>query len=507
MLTPGQIKGYQFQLAGDGLYRADEVDNFIQAVSAAYEKMYTENGSLIQRVNLLADKVKAYQEEEELIKKTLLVAQKKADEIESTSRKQSEDLVSSAEKRAQSTNAAAEQRAKDLLSAAEDRARKRLSEATQQSADTLNGARVTAEKTLETAKNKAAAILGEAKKRAEQILSETKAKQDAVLGSLQGEVEKERKALEEVRAQSRTFKDKLTASYQEQLNATNRLLGFVDADDGIAQKASQAAAAAEPAAQPEFAIADETVDVDTSFLEQTAAPYADDDDLFTAIMEEVVPAQEEPTASEAASYEAPVPETAVPEQPAPQPEPEPQAPAEPQPEKAQQGFSFVEGFGSFGADPAQQVQQEALEDVEMAGFDDIFQSALAGEPEQAAPVHEPEPEFASPQPQEDPFFALRSKYSSTEPEPQAAEPEPAFGGFAARVQQSLPDEEPLEMPAEAAVEPIPPQPPQEEHPEKKKRRLSLFARYEDDDEDEDDEEEDDEDDDEDEGGFRGFFRK
>ena len=149
MLTPGQIKGYQFQSAGEGLYHTDEVDRFIQTVSAAYEKMYTENGSLIQRVNMLAEKVKTYQEEEELIKKTLLVAQKKADEIESASKKQSEDLVSTAEKKAQATRDAAEQRAKDLLSAAEERARKRLSEASQQSADTLNGARVTAEKTLD----------------------------------------------------------------------------------------------------------------------------------------------------------------------------------------------------------------------------------------------------------------------------------------------------------------------------------------------------------------------
>ena len=87
MLAPSQIRGYQFQSAGDGLYHADEVDNFIQTVSAAYEKMYAENGSLIQRVNMLAEKVKTYQDEEELIKKTLLVAQKKADEMESDSKR------------------------------------------------------------------------------------------------------------------------------------------------------------------------------------------------------------------------------------------------------------------------------------------------------------------------------------------------------------------------------------------------------------------------------------
>ena len=491
MLTPGQIKGYQFQSAGEGLYRADEVDNFIQAVSAAYEKMYTENGSLIQRVNMLADKVKAYQEEEELIKKTLLVAQKKADEMESTSKKQSEELVSAAEKKAQSTNAAAEQRAKDLLAAAEERARKRLSEASQQSADTLNGARVTAEKTLDTAKTKAMTILGEAKTRAEQILADAKAKQDSVLGSLQGEVEKERKALETVRAQSREFKDKLTASYQEQLNLTGRLLGFVDTEDTIAQQATQAAAAVEPAAQAPLQVEEQTLEVDTSFLDQADAAVQDDDDLFASItVEEVV------------------------SQPEPQEEPAADEPALEQEEP--QGFSFVEGFGSFGADPAQEVETEELEDVEMAGFDDIFQSALA---ENAAPETDAVPAEAlepvqQEEPDEDPFRALRSKYSSAdteqvqETEPQQAEP--IFSGFASRVQQSLPDEELIEEP-EIEDEPAETEqrPARAEKPEKKKHRLSLFSRYEDDDEDEDDEDEDedDEDDDEDEGGFKGFFRK
>ena len=40
MLAPSQVKNYQFQLVGDGLYRADEVDAYFGTVGSAYEKLY-----------------------------------------------------------------------------------------------------------------------------------------------------------------------------------------------------------------------------------------------------------------------------------------------------------------------------------------------------------------------------------------------------------------------------------------------------------------------------------
>ena len=37
MLTPDKIKEYRFQPAGQGVYRADDVDRFFSSVSADYE--------------------------------------------------------------------------------------------------------------------------------------------------------------------------------------------------------------------------------------------------------------------------------------------------------------------------------------------------------------------------------------------------------------------------------------------------------------------------------------
>ncbi len=500
MLAPGQIKGYQFQSAGQDVYRADEVDNFIEAVSSAYEKIYNENGDLIKRINLLADKVKAYQEQEELIKKTLLIAQKQADELEKSSKERSEELISGAEKQYNEKSAAAEKRAKDLLAAAEERARKILSEANQHSADTLHGASATAEKTVSTARGKAAMILAEAKNKAEKMLSDAQNRSNEILGSLKGEVENEKKALDTVRAQSREFKKRITESYYEQIGMATQLLSFVDGEDAVVQNAIQAAQNVPAVEKPE-SVTIPQYDVEPQVeLPDTDTYLQDDDDLFTSVLEELVSedepaAQSEPQIEDISSFSTPEAEEAS--------------------EKPEQGFSFVNGFGEFGESISTPDADTEIEEVPVAEINDIFSSALSQSPEEPQPAAAPvEEENAAP------LRDLKEKYASTPvqpPQPQQSE----FGGFSARMNDMLPDEQP-EPPTRAVPlrqleeEPEPrdeEKPEKPAKPEKKRHRLSLFSRYEDDedeDEDDDDYDEDDEDDDEDDeedGGFRGFFRK
>ncbi len=77
MLTPTQVKSYKFQSAGRDIYRSDEVDQFFARVSESYEQLFKENSELVKRVGLLAEKIEEYRKDEELIKKTLIVAQRK----------------------------------------------------------------------------------------------------------------------------------------------------------------------------------------------------------------------------------------------------------------------------------------------------------------------------------------------------------------------------------------------------------------------------------------------
>ena len=57
MLTPDKINEKQFQSSGRGSYRAEDVDAFINEVSASYEQMFKENGDLVRKISILAKKV------------------------------------------------------------------------------------------------------------------------------------------------------------------------------------------------------------------------------------------------------------------------------------------------------------------------------------------------------------------------------------------------------------------------------------------------------------------
>ena len=468
MLAPNQIKNYQFQPAGDGLYRADEVDAFFGSVSAAYEKLYQEHGDLLKRVSMLAEKVKDYRDEEELIKKTLLVAQKKADEIESSAKQYSESTIAAADKRAQEMNVATE-----------ERARVTLANANQESAAILKSARETAEKTGNMARSKAESMLNEAKSRAQQMLTEAQKKRDEVLGSLETEVQRETQALAAVRGQSKTFKAQILDSYRAQIDATERLLQFTGDDDSIARSAVEAAAAlqskpAEPVAADTFGAVDlpqpEIASAPASAPAQTAGTFTtEEDDLFITTFAETVN-----------------------EEPEPQPQPETFAPVQ-DPEPETNGFSFVQDIDKIQPTGRRFAAPE-IPEVELADIDEIFTSALSTPKEEPA-AQEPEFDFVKP------FDDLKDKYSAA---PDTAEP----AQFSDRIQTALEDSF-----DEEATQTVPAVQPREERqedkPEKKRHRFSLFSRYEDDDDDEDDEDEEEEDDeeDDDDDGFQGFFRK
>ena len=81
MMTPSELKQYEFKTAGRNAYKADDVDSFFGEVLVNYEKMFRENSELIKRVSLLADRLENYKKDEVDIKQAVLSAQKAADII------------------------------------------------------------------------------------------------------------------------------------------------------------------------------------------------------------------------------------------------------------------------------------------------------------------------------------------------------------------------------------------------------------------------------------------
>lgn len=80
-------------------YSQVEVDDFLDRVAEALDRVQRENRSLQSRVKELEDKVAQGREAEEVLKKTLVTAQRAAEEAIDTARSKAEKLIAEAESR------------------------------------------------------------------------------------------------------------------------------------------------------------------------------------------------------------------------------------------------------------------------------------------------------------------------------------------------------------------------------------------------------------------------
>ncbi len=98
-LTAKEIHEKQFHDAWRG-YNQEEVDDFLDRVAESLERLQRDNRALQQRVQELDQMVAASRSTEEMLKKTLVTAQKAAEEAIANARARAEQLIGEAEERA-----------------------------------------------------------------------------------------------------------------------------------------------------------------------------------------------------------------------------------------------------------------------------------------------------------------------------------------------------------------------------------------------------------------------
>ena len=101
MLTPQEVAEHAFQKASFGGYNMAMVDEFLDQVTTDYTTLYKENAALKAKMKILADKVEEYRSTEDSMRKTMLVAQKTADQIMADAEAQRSTIVHDAEEEAQ----------------------------------------------------------------------------------------------------------------------------------------------------------------------------------------------------------------------------------------------------------------------------------------------------------------------------------------------------------------------------------------------------------------------
>lgn len=121
MLTPLDIQNKEFRRSFRG-YNEEEVDEFLDQLAQDYEWLYLENQRLKEKLEDIKAGVARYQEMEQTIKDTLVMAQKNAEELRENTKREAEILLNEARQKAKEVVKQAEEDADRLVSMAEERA-------------------------------------------------------------------------------------------------------------------------------------------------------------------------------------------------------------------------------------------------------------------------------------------------------------------------------------------------------------------------------------------------
>ena len=148
MLTPAKITNHHFEASGRNAYKAESVDTFIQEVAESYEQMFRENGEMFKKINLLAQRLEEYRNDEDNIRNALLTAQRAAEKITREAQEKADKLVADVKERTDTENERLDAAAKEMLTKAKYQADAIVEEAQKQ-------AKVIAEKAIQDSKEAA----------------------------------------------------------------------------------------------------------------------------------------------------------------------------------------------------------------------------------------------------------------------------------------------------------------------------------------------------------------
>lgn len=99
MLTPLDIQNKEFAKSFRG-YKETEVDMFLDEIITDYESLYKENIELKDKIASMTEQIKQYNNLEDTLKNTLVIAQGTAEEVTNTAKQKSELIILEAEGKA-----------------------------------------------------------------------------------------------------------------------------------------------------------------------------------------------------------------------------------------------------------------------------------------------------------------------------------------------------------------------------------------------------------------------
>ena len=109
MLTPLDIENKKFPKQMMSGYSVDEVDEFLDEITADYEKLYKESAEAKNKIEDMQEDMAKYKNIENTLNNTLIMAQTAADDVKNLAKQQAEAILNEAQANAKQAVAELEQ--------------------------------------------------------------------------------------------------------------------------------------------------------------------------------------------------------------------------------------------------------------------------------------------------------------------------------------------------------------------------------------------------------------
>ncbi len=109
MLTPLDIENKKFSKQMMSGYSVDEVDEYLDEITADYEKLYKESAEAKNKIEDMQEDMAKYKNIENTLNNTLIMAQTAADDVKNLAKQQAEAILNEAQANAKQAVAELEQ--------------------------------------------------------------------------------------------------------------------------------------------------------------------------------------------------------------------------------------------------------------------------------------------------------------------------------------------------------------------------------------------------------------
>lgn len=184
------ILSRRFEKATFNGYKTDDVDEFLREISSEYSQLQKEKNELERKLEVLADKIREYRDDEDALKDALLLAQKQGNQIINESK-------TAAEKLRNETQEAVDKQLKE----AQEKADKITSDADEYSKR----------------------ITKETNERADKMIKEARAKADEIDQMMKKQTEIQQNILQKTRKEADEYRNRLLTAYKSHMDLIAKL--------------------------------------------------------------------------------------------------------------------------------------------------------------------------------------------------------------------------------------------------------------------------------------------